>query len=107
MKIDRLPPNTCPVIDSIIQEINAAIGYAAKPYNDLEEAENAMHDICWALGDLEDKLEKVRDANASLRSEAESAIEDVEILEKEIRSLEDDNCLLRDELRSLESIVYE
>lgn len=91
MKIDRLPPNTCPLIDGIIVEINEAIRIAAKPYDDLEEAENAMHDICWALRDLEDMLEKVRYANATLRSEAVSAIEEVINLELELKEVQYEN----------------
>lgn len=88
MKIDRLPPNTCPLIDAVIKDINAAIGYAAKNYTDLEEADSALTDICWALEGLEDKLEEIRRANGSLRSEAEDAIEKVEMLEKELGTLE-------------------
>lgn len=88
MKIDRLPPNTCPLIDAVIKDINAAIGYAAKNYTDLEEADSALTDICWALEGLEDKLEEIRRANSSLRAEAEDAIDKVEMLEKEIDILE-------------------
>lgn len=88
MKIDRLPPNTCPLIDAVIKDINAAIGYAANNYTDLEEAESALTDICWALDGLEDKLEEIRRANSTLRSEAESAIEECSYLEKELSSLE-------------------
>jgi chromosome segregation ATPase len=88
MKIDRLPPNTCPLIDTVIKDINSSISYAVKRYDDLEEAESAMQDICWALEGLEDKLEEIRRANSSLRSEAEDAIAEVELLEKELSSLE-------------------
>lgn len=88
MKIDRLPPNTCPLIDAVIKDINNAISYAIKNYTDLEEYYSALEDISWALDGLEDKLEEIRRANSSLRSEAEDAIAKVEVLEKELSELE-------------------
>lgn len=60
----------------------------SKTYTDLEEAESALTDICWALDGLEDRLEEIRLANSTLRSEAESAIEECGNLEKELSSLE-------------------
>ena len=102
----KLPPNTCPQIDSVIEEINSAIKIAAKCYDSLDDAENALGDIIWALNGLEDKLEIIREANGDLRQAAEEENAAKEEAEKEVSMLVKENLELISEIDRLKEIEW-
>jgi hypothetical protein len=72
--IRKPPENTCPDIDSIIKAINKVYNIAYRSKCECREIgdgcghEDKFYDIQYELTGLENELEKLREANANLRT---------------------------------------
>jgi len=64
-----IPPETCPLIDTVIQAIKKArkLAGADNKYAEADELRDVLSDVGWELYGLEDTLEDVRTHNATLR----------------------------------------
>lgn len=86
--MSKLPPNTCPTIDSVLDDVDKAIG----------------------LLNIKREMEQIRDANSALRERAEQADdlqEKLDDAESRITDLEHENANLVAEIQSLERALNE
>lgn len=82
MNAPRIPSYTCPLIDEVIDIIEAAFNIAdkAEDSDEPEDWKQALHDIRYRLSGEAKKLEPIRAANLALRNAAEYWREEAEKL---------------------------
>lgn len=115
--IDRLPPNTCPLIDSVLERIDQALGELQKISRDIgheeidvENIDGFVSDAVHELKSCASTMEDIRSANAKLRDAAETNYSEgsdyrdqVEDLEGQVRDLKDEVETLQHELNQVET----
>jgi hypothetical protein len=65
----QVPENTCPLIDSVIRDVQKAEKIAARDYKyaDEDELREALRDVEYALWDVSSVMEQIRTHNDTLR----------------------------------------
>ena len=84
MDIYREPVgNTCPQINYIQSCINDAVKECKKDYDSFDLAKDGFSDVLYYIEDIPNELERIRDANNSLRDWGNALLDKVKELESE------------------------
>ena len=75
--------NTCPQIDYIRSCINDAVKECKKDYYSIDIAKDGFSDVLYFIEDIPNELERLRDANRSLRDWGNALLDKVRELESE------------------------
>jgi len=89
MSWDRLPRNTCPIIDSVISQIRSHVECSGQVKSMVSE------------------MEDIRSANAALREAAEEAREKADSLDEQILEAQQEAGALRLELKDAYAALHE
>ena len=79
--------HTCPDIDLLQSCINDAVKECKKDYESLDLAQDGFSDVLYFIEDIPNELERLRDANSSLRDWGNALLDKVQELESEIERL--------------------
>lgn len=99
-----IPDNTCPLIDSVIGDIDNAIRLATRRVEQLDEAElrDRLDDIEREFRGTEDTLEKIRRANDTLRGLGHYWYQEYKWLHNHLTSVAVSHAQLQSELTALQ-----
>ena len=75
--------HTCPDIDRLKCDIEDAIKECKKEYDSFDTARDGFSDILYFIDDIPNELERLRDANSSLRDWGNALLDKVKELESE------------------------
>ncbi len=75
--------HTCPDIDKLKSYIEQAVKECKKDYDSLDQAKDGFDIINYWIDDIPNELERLRDANSSLRDWGNALLDKVKELESE------------------------
>lgn len=75
--------HTCPDIDHLQSCIKDAVKECKKDYGSLDLAQDGFSDVLYFIEDIPNELERLRDANSSLRDWGNALLDKVKELESE------------------------
>ena len=79
----ELVRHTCPDIDHLQSCINDAVKECKKDYESLDLAQDGFSEVLYFIEDIPNELERLRDANSSLRDWGNALLDKVKELESE------------------------
>ena len=75
--------HTCPDIDKLKSYIEEAVKECKKDYDSLDQARDGFSEVLCFIEDIPNELERLRDANSSLRDWGNALLDKVKELESE------------------------
>lgn len=81
--------HTCPDIDRLKSDIEEAVKECKKDYDSLDSAIDGFADVIYYIEDIPNELERLRDANSSLRDWGNALLD-------KVKELESDNARLNE-----------
>ena len=75
--------HTCPDIDELKRYIEVAVKECKKDYESLDLAQDGFSEVLYFIEDIPNELERLRDANSSLRDWGNALLDKVKELESE------------------------